>query len=285
MTETAEREYLLCAGTELDPDKTFLCGQCFRWRPDGRGGWEGAALSRAARVRLDPDGTVRIGAPREDLPFWRAYFDLDTDYGALRRQAETCGYMRECSRTGAGIRILRQDPWEALCTFILSQCNNIPRIAGIVERLCALCGEPMDVPGGAPRFAFPSAARVAGLTPEALAPLRAGYRTGYVLSAARAVDSGALSFAALSRAEASEARAALKRLPGVGDKVADCALLYGLHRMDAFPVDTWMRKALSAHFPPDFDPGVFGPCAGLAQQYIFYRERETARRRPAADKG
>ena len=266
------REMFLLPERELDVVKTFECGQCFRWRPGEDGVYRGVASGRAARV-YPRDGAVYIEAEEGDLPFWHEYFDLGTDYEAARRSVEVCDYLRECAEYGGGIRILRQDKWEALCSFIISQCNNIPRIRGIVERLCAMYGDELDTPWGR-AYSFPGAGRLAGLEPEDLAPLRSGYRAPYIIAAARAVDSGALDLEAVAERPCAEARSALKALPGVGDKVANCAVLFGLHRMDAFPIDVWVKKALRENMPRDFDPQSLGEYAGLAQQYMFFRERE-----------
>ena len=267
--ETRKKVYLAAADA-LDPAKTFECGQCFRWRADGDGGYTGVAFGTAARVWTE-NGTVCLDA---DGPApWRDYFDLETDYGAISRDfLGFSPYMDECVAFGRGIRLLRQEKWEALCTFILSQCNNIPRIRGIVERLCAAFGQPVRFHGET-LYSFPSAQVLAPLAPEDLAPLRCGYRAPYVLDAARQVAEGRLDLDALSGACCGDSLHALKCVSGVGEKVAGCANLFGLGHREAFPVDVWMRRALKAHFPPDFDPAVFGENAGLAQQYIFYYAR------------
>ena len=267
------RCFELCGERELSPRRTFDCGQCFRWNEGGDGKYRGVASGRAAVVWTE-GGSAWIECAPGDIDFWREYLDMETDYEAARRSIEVCDYLRDCAAYGEGIRILRQDRWEALCSFIISQCNNIPRIRGIVERLCALFGEELDAPWGRV-YAFPGPEKLAPLDEEALSPLRSGYRAKYILEAARAVDSGALDLEAVSllpRAE--DCRAALKRLPGVGDKVANCAVLFGLHRMDAFPIDVWVKKALREHMPAGFDPASLGEYAGLAQQYMFFRERE-----------
>ena len=262
----------LASSSELDLTKTFECGQCFRWEAGPDGAYRGVADARALTVR-ESGGAVFCDAPAEALPFWRRYFDLDTDYAAFEKHFSSPPYLRESVENGRGIRILRQEPWEALCSFILSQCNNIPRIKKIVAALCRSFGGTL--PGGA--FSFPSAACLAPLSEKDLTPLRAGYRTSYVLAAARAVDSGALDLAALESLPDDEAFEKVRALPGVGTKVANCFLLFGLHKMSRFPVDVWMRRALAEHFPPDFDPDSLGPGAGLAQQYIFYYERGRGR--------
>ena len=258
---------VLCSADELNIDKTFQCGQCFRWTADDRGGYSGIAYGKSLKLWTE-QGEVRMDAPAEMLPFWRRYFDLDTDYARASEHFCCNDYMRSCVSFGKGIRILRQESWETLCSFIISQCNNIPRIQKIVETLCRSFGEP--VPGG---FAFPAAERMAVCRAEELAPLHAGYRTAYILEAARAVDSGRLDLAALQNMDCAAALEQVRTVRGVGEKVANCFILFGLHKMEAFPVDVWMRRALKAHFPENFDPASFGSYAGLAQQYIYYYAR------------
>ena len=261
----------LCAARELSPYKTFECGQCFRWNAVGEDDYVGTACGRTARV-YTRGGSAMIDCAPGDLGFWRDYLDMDTDYAAARESVMRGEYLTECARTGEGIRILRQDKWEALCSFIISQCNNIPRIKGIVERLCGLFGEPLETPWGV-KHAFPDAERVARLEEPELAPLHAGYRAPYIINAARAVASGEIDLEAAAAMDGDAARAYLKTLSGVGDKVANCAVLFGLHRLDAFPIDVWIRRALKEHMPPDFDPKSLGEYAGLAQQYMFFAER------------
>ncbi len=264
----------LCGVQELNPQRTFDCGQCFRWNADAEGKYRGVASGKAAVVWAEA-GRTYIECAAGDIYFWRDYLDMETDYAEARRSIEVCDYLRECAAYGEGIRILRQDKWEALCSFIISQCNNIPRIKGIVEKLCSLYGEPVEAPWGEAR-AFPTAERVADLSEEALAPLRSGYRAPYILAAARAVAGGDIDLDATALLPCGEARAELKKLNGVGDKVANCVVLFGLHQLDAFPVDVWIKRALAANMPKGFDPSSLGKYAGLAQQYMFFHARETA---------
>ena len=255
----------------LNITSTFECGQCFRWNKDENGNYFGLAGNVPAFVIESDDGVfVESDAGPE---FWTSYFDLDSDYSPADALFMEIPWLDECTRAGKGIRILRQDPWEALCSFIISQCNNITRIKGIVERLCSLFGERLEFRGRV-CFGYPSAETLAGLSVDDLAPLRSGYRAPYIIDAAKAVASGELDLEALKSVTPEEARKTLKGLNGIGDKVANCAVLFGLHHMEAFPVDVWIKRALKEHFPPDFDPAVLGPMAGLAQQYMFYYERE-----------
>lgn len=271
-----ELKYIDLAPSELlSPVKTFECGQCFRWNAGIDGGYTGVVGNRVLRVG-EIEGRVVCSAPEGDLPFWESYFDLDTDYSGIDAFLSGGGYLKDCAEYGLGIRILRQEPWEALCSFIISQCNNIPRIKGIVEALCRNFGDELE-PG---IFSFPKPERIAPLSEAELAPLRCGYRAEYILNAARQVCEGQLNFDELASMDGEEAFAKVTALKGVGKKVANCFMLYGLHRMDRFPIDVWMKRALKEHFPPDFDPGIFGEYSGLAQQYIFYyaRTEESSRK-------
>jgi len=253
---------------DFDLKKTFECGQCFRWDADGKGAYTGVAFGRAARLRREGGSVFVSGTMGDFEAIWREYFDLGRDYVEIRRRFGEGVFMREAARFGEGIRILRQDKWEALCSFIVSQCNNIPRIKKIIASLCREFGEGLEF-GGEAHYAFPTAARLAGLDEASLAPIRCGYRAEYIVGAARAVAGGSLDLGALSRGSAEEARAKLKALRGVGDKVADCVALYGLNMLDSFPLDVWMKRAVEIHLGPSFDPKVFSPYAGVAQQYIF----------------
>jgi len=257
---------------DFDLVKIFECGQCFRWNADETGSYTGVARGLAARLRRD-GGRVFISGPVGDFEsVWRDYFDLDRDYAKIRKHICVDDFIREASDFGAGIRILRQDKWEALCSFIISQCNNIPRIKRIIDSLCREFGDKLLFEG-TEHYAFPSAERLSTLNQDGLAPLRCGYRADYIIGAARAVADGSLDLEALSRGLPEDARAALKKLRGVGDKVADCAVLFGLNMLDAFPRDVWVKRAVARHYGPGFDPGVFSPYAGIAQQYIFYYTR------------
>jgi N-glycosylase/DNA lyase len=276
MTTKTERKTRtrLCSAAELNVAKTFECGQCFRWNADENGAYTGVASGRAAAVWTE-DGEVFIDAPAEDIAFWADYFDLAADYEAARQTITAGSYLCACVDYGSGIRILKQEPWEALCSFIISQCNNIPRIKGITEKFCAAYGEPIRH-GGVTYYAFPTPERIAALTETDLEPLHSGYRAPYIIAAAKAVAAEKALLDTIAELSCGEARAELKRLPGVGDKVANCVMLFGMHRMDIFPVDVWIKRVLREHFGEGFRPDSLGPYAGLAQQYMFYYARNHA---------
>ena len=248
--------------------ETLFCGQCFRWR-QGPGCFEGVVHGRALTLRERGDGAVLLtGLAESDAPYFLHYFAFDEDYAALQRRLERSKRLAECIRCAPGIRVLHQDFFEVLLTFIISQNNNIPRITGIVARLCEGFGAPL--PGGG--HAFPLPGDLAGRTAEGLAFLRAGWRAGYLLDAAQKVASGEVGRERLARLSTPEARALLMTIRGVGPKVADCVLLYGLGRAEACPMDVWMKRAMARRFPRGM-PRCARELAGVAQQYIFHAER------------
>lgn len=254
--------------SDLDLRETLTCGQSFRWTQDGDT-WRGVVCGKSVRVSRDGEKLVIDGAEESDRDLWRAYFDLDLDYGTIRGElSQVHPNMAQAAQYAPGIRILRQEPWEALVTFIISQNNNIKRITGIVDRLCANFGD--EIADG--MYTFPTAERLAALSPDDLAPIRAGFRHRYIIDAAQKVADGTVDLEQLRDLPYDDARRALMTITGVGVKVADCVLLYGLHRLDGFPMDVWMKRAMSEWFD-DMDPAVFGEYAGIAQQYIFHYAR------------
>jgi len=258
----------------FDPAQTLNCGQAFRWREtlgeDGLARWEGAAESHTLRLRREGDSLLFFCSQEEFERIWRDYFDLGEDYETKRNTLSAISpALAEAAAFAPGIRILRQEPWEALCSFIISQNNNIPRIQGIIERLCQLCGRPIP---GSELYAFPAPEDLACLTVEDLAPLRAGFRAKYLIDAAKKVASGEVDLLKTARSPVEFGRNELQRIFGVGPKVAECALLYGFHKMECFPMDVWMKRAMAQLFPGR-TPEEFGENAGLAQQYIFHYSR------------
>lgn len=268
MIKYTQNGVLLSGKDAFSPAQTFDCGQAFRFLPF-EGGYCGVAGGRYLEVS-ERDGETLLSCSREDFEgFWKDYFDLGRDYLAIEIDPLD-SFLTAAREYGRGIRILRQPPFEALCSFIISQCNNIPRIRGIISRLCELGGERLE--NGL--YTFPTPERVEELGLEGLAALRAGYRAPYLLGAARAVNEGRLDLESLKTLPTDEARAELLKLEGVGRKVADCVLLYGLGHTDAFPVDVWIKRALATVYPEGFDYLRYGENAGVIQQYIFFYARE-----------
>ena len=268
-----ENEIEIAGISDFDLAKTFECGQCFRWNADENGIYTGIAFGLAAKVRRR-GGSIFISGSLENFnKIWRNYFDLDRDYAKIRKQLCVDGFMRQATDFGTGIRILKQDKWEVLCSFITSQNNNIPRIKSIIDTLCREFGNAVWFEEKQ-LYTFPSAETLEKVEAHHLAPLRCGYRAEYIIRTARAIANGTIDLDALSQNSPDAARTALKKLHGVGDKVADCVMLFGLHKLDAFPIDVWMKRAVAQHYGTDFDPVIFSPYAGIAQQYIFHYMRE-----------
>lgn len=249
---------------------TLMCGQSFRWKEGEDGSFTGTAFGKTVRVKIEGNKLIIENCTAEDFEkIWKDYFDLDFDYVALKEElAQKHPVLCEAAKFAPGIHILRQQPFEALISFIISQNNNIKRIEGIVDRLCETFGEKAQ--GGG--YSFPTPQRLAALSEEELAPLRAGFRNRYILDAARKVNSGEVDLEKCRTLPFDEAKKHLMTIVGVGEKVADCVLLYGLHRTQAFPMDVWMKRAMSTLFP-QIEPSFFGEYAGIAQQYIFHYSR------------
>lgn len=254
---------------DLDLEQTLDCGQSFRWEKQNDGSFSGVAFGKYVNISLDGTDMIIKNAAPEDEKIWREYFDLELDYGKIRGDiSKLHPVLEDAARYAPGIRILRQEPYEALCTFIISQNNNIKRIKGIVARLCESFGDEIDE--GV--YTFPNAERLAELTPDDLAPLRAGFRNRYIIDSAKKVASGEVDLELCKTADYEAARAELMKITGVGVKVADCTLLFGMHRVEAFPVDVWMKRAMEKLFP-GMSANDFGEYAGIAQQYIFHYSR------------
>ena len=264
---------------DFNPAHIFECGQCFRWLPSedsaegGRQVWIGASGSYAAEISYE-DGRLIIDSTGGDKEFWYEYFDLATDYGKIKddliknepRMKEPCEY-------GCGIRILNQDLFETLISFIISQNNNIPRIRKNIEALCDAYGEPIGIFGGRTLHAFPTPEALAAADVCELAELRLGYRCEYIKESSAAYLEGG----------APKTREEMLEMHGVGPKVANCIMLFGLHDVAAFPIDTWVKYIM--HDMYGFDEGdvkgmqrfardKFGGYAGYAQQYLFHYYRE-----------
>lgn len=241
------------------------CGQAFRWtEKDGK--WQGVAYGKALTVKQIENKLI-FECTKEDFEeIWKNYFDFDCDYEKITASYDD-KYLQTAVNEYSGIRILRQEPWEALCSFIISQNNNIPRIKGIVHRLCDTFGE-----GDEGKKSFPSAEKLAKLTVQDLAPLRAGFRAKYIIDAAQKVASGEVDFNKIHENPIKFGREELQKIKGVGAKVAECTLLYGFHKLEAFPVDVWVKRIMAEMYP-DGLPECTKGTEGIAQQYLFHWRR------------
>lgn len=260
--------------------RTFDCGQCFRFDPVEDGNFshrvDGIAFGRAVSFAEKGDGKLYVKGNEEVFhSIWGKFLGLDRDYGEINERiiSALSGndrlHMEKAAEASKGIRILAQDKWEALCSFIVSQNNNIPRIKKIITSMSEAYGEKID--GG---YAFPTAEALAAAGPDKLFELKTGFRAKYIYDAAEKVASGKLDLDAVANAATyEEAESLLLDIKGVGAKVAACTLLFGFNRFDAFPIDVWIKRVIEKRFPDGLDHRVFGDVAGIAQQYLFYYER------------
>jgi N-glycosylase/DNA lyase len=272
-TEFAIRDYNL--------EATLASGQAFRWRKEPAG-WEGVVNARWVRLQA---GTRAVSAetaqPPEDWEWLARYLQVAVDLQAVLAAFPSDPCMQAAVQTCRGLRLLKQDPWECLASFILSSNKQIAQIEQVVARLCERWGEAVAVPfGHRAMFAFPSAQRLAEGTECELRACKMGFRAPYLLETARRVASGVADLEAIGQMPVNEARRELMKLPGVGRKIADCVLLFGFGFGEAFPIDVWMARALCRFYFPGREPGLkrlqefaevhFGPYAGYAQQYLFH---------------
>ena len=242
---------------------TVPSGQCFRFSVnDGIWTITAGVNEEVRRLEVSQNNLEMI----EKDPFWNNYFDSKTDYESLRKRFSLISpIMKTACEYAPGIRILRQDPWEALCSFTVSQNNNIKRIMGIIERMCSFYGKKnSDGVSG-----FPDAETLAGASEEDLRSLGLGFRAAYIIDTATAVASGTVNFDELNTMDVQQAAKLLMTIKGIGPKVADCALLFGCHRLECFPKDVWIKRVMDQCFKGS-DETVFGDCAGVAQQYLFH---------------
>lgn len=242
------------------------CGQAFRWE-EKDGAFYGVAFGKFLKIEEKNGELIFYDTSEEDFEkIWKPYFDLDTDYKGIIEKYNEENLVKAVTAYN-GIRILRQEPWEALCSFIISQNNNIPRIKGIVSRLCENFGKKAG-----DGFTFPSAEKLAVLTPEELAPLRAGFRAKYIIDAAQKVAGGSVDFKKIEENSIEFGREELQKIKGVGAKVAECTLLYGFHKLTAFPVDVWVKRIMAEMYPEGL-PACMEGTEGIAQQYLFHYRR------------
>ncbi|MGN0708084.1 MAG: DNA-3-methyladenine glycosylase family protein [Faecalibacterium sp.] len=255
----------------IDLAKIVDSGQCFRCAEIRPGVYRFVTGSSIVCCRQKGPAAIEADCtPAEWDAVWSRYFDAGRSYQSVLDGIDPDDrFMAAAGRCGEGIRILRQDPWEMLVTFIVSQRKSIPAIRRAVEALAALCGESLDAPQGK-LYAFPTAQALAAQSVGALQGCGLGYRVPYVKDAARRVASGQLDLQGLARLPDAELFAALKAVYGVGDKVADCVMLFGYSRVDRAPVDVWIRRVIDEKYAgkSPFAETVQG--AGILQQYLFY---------------
>lgn len=261
------------------PLHTFECGQCFRWDRQSDGSYIGVAGGRAVRICAFGEKVEIDNCTKDDYEgFWRAYLDAERDYGEIKKIVSVNDTMKEAVRYGGGIRILHQEFFEALISFIISQRSSIPKIRSCVKKMCELYGDEIDFEE-TKLYSFPTAETLAKVSEERLRELGVGYRAPYIADAARRVAEGSLIGAELEKMETPAAREKIMQVYGVGDKVCDCVLLFSLGKFDLFPSDVWIKRVMAEKFDAQdakkAGESTFGMYSGFAQQYLFYWRKES----------
>ena len=259
---------------------TLDCGQVFRYSNYEKG-FLVYSVDKCAYCYTENDNTV-IECNEKDKEYFFNYFDLANDYGSIYERAKASPYeiLKTSAELGKGIRILNQELEETLFSFVVSQNNNIPRIKNIIEKLCKVLGERKEF-GGKEYYAFPTIENMANQTLEFYKSIGLGYRAEYILKLAQSIRNG-LDLYSLKNLSTQEIKSELIKLHGVGPKVADCVTLFGYHRGDSFPVDTWMEKVYKQDFNGSLTDrkkiaerlvNEFKEKSGYYQQYLFYFKR------------
>lgn len=262
----------------------FDCGQCFRFNRISDSRYIGVAFGKVLDIEQIDSRVILHNTTLTDYEnIWCKFLDLNRDYSKIKAALiNDDAVMNDAVKCGNGIRILHQDVWETIVSFIISQTNNIPRIKGIIERLCENFGEPINY-NGKTYYSFPSAEKINTLAQADLSVIRAGFRDKYIKAAADAVCSGKLCIDELRQIPTAEVKKKLMSIKGIGNKVSDCIILFGLNRTDSFPVDVWVKRIMEyCYFKSEqpinaisaFAADKFGELGGFAQQYLFFYARE-----------
>lgn len=255
----------------FDIEKICYSGQCFRMKYNKRGGFELIAYGTYLEIYQRGNQLLLSCTKEEYDQLWKSYLGLEEDYVAMAHLLdEKDTYMKKAMAYGAGIRILKQDVWEMIVSFLISQQNNIPRIKKCIQAICEQYGEEKKNSYGETYYAFPTAKAFAALQENDLMACNLGYRSKYVVRTAKSVVDGCFDLNNIQLLSYEEAKAELLKLYGVGIKVAECICLYGLHHLNAFPVDTHINQVLAQNYPDGFPFERYHGVAGVFQQYAFY---------------
>lgn len=257
-------------------------GQCFRMNQlEDKHTYGLVAYNRFLKLRQVDHETIELSCSKEEYDeIWKDYFHMSYDYNAITEKIKSADddFLKEAVSYGNGIRILRQEPFEVLISFIISQNKNITSIKKCVEDICRKYGNLIDTDNDDAEsnieyYAFPSAVKLANARQEDLRALKLGYRDEYIIEASKAVASGSLDLKQLIKGSHEEAVVELKKIKGIGDKVATCVSLFGLYHIEAFPIDVWIKRVLKEVYNDEFDLSQYQGYGGIIQQYMFYYKR------------
>lgn len=259
----------------------FECGQCFRWNETDENTYIGIAFGKVIEVKLIEKDLYIYNATKEEVEnIWIDYFDLTRDYGIIKEELSKDPLLAEAIEFGEGIRLLKQDPFELIISFIISANNRIPMIKRAIDRISQRWGEKIEYKGNI-YYTFPTIDRLRNATEEELKDCGVGFRGKYIKATVETLDDNMIN--EMLNSNDDQCHKLLQKLSGIGPKVADCIMLFSMEKYSAFPVDVWVKRAMQ-HFylAPDvslpkireFARDKFGKYAGFAQQYLFYYARE-----------
>ena len=283
-----EQKYIIKNCKSFKVKDIFECGQCFRWNKEPDGSYSGIFGHNVLNVKEEKDIVITgiCNGNIEDI--CKNYFDLDRNYEEIKETLSLIDdNMKESIKYGEGIRILNQNLWEMIISFIISANNNIPRIKGIIERMSAKYGQEIKFRGTS-YYTFPTIDELSQASVKDLKDLGLGFRDRYVYETTKKIKEGKINLENLKQEPTNEVRKQLLTLTGVGPKVADCIMLFStLKRFDVFPVDVWVRRVMNDLYIHNEDEtkvnkkqiqeiarDKFGALEGIAQQYLFYWKRE-----------
>ena len=270
---------------DFDIEEILECGQCFHFTKFGDKKYELMAYGKYLMVAQQGDVLTLYNTSMKEYDcIWKKYFDIETDYGKIKQDILSIdSRLRDAIEAKPGIRILKQDLFETLISFIISQNKQIPHIKQIVHLISERYGNKIELSDGRSVYAFPTVEQLSAVSEEELRECKVGFRAPYIKCAVEMVASGEISKDKLLSMDVSEARQTLMTIKGVGEKVANCVLLFGLGFADTFPVDVWMKRIMEyMYFDGSQDKKVieayamekYGALAGYAQQYLFFYGRE-----------
>ena len=272
--------------TDFNPEHIFMCGQCFRWDETEDKSYTGVAFGKVINVSAFENRIIIKNTTKSEFEsIWKCYLDLDTDYSQIKKTFSEDVHISRAMDFGWGIRILNQDVFECLISFIISTQNTIPRIKKIVSRLCEKYGNKLEYDNKT-YYTFPGLDELIDVTEDELAFLKAGYRASYIVDAIRKLENGEVSLENIGNMTYADAKKELMKIKGVGPKVADCVLLFSCGKKEAFPIDVWVKRTMQTLYLnekasesniSDFANNYFGTYAGVAQQYLFYYARENSK--------
>lgn len=284
-----EQEYILENCKSFEPEHIFECGQCFRWNKQEDGSYTGIFKQNVINVKKKDDKIVFKGICKDNIKEeCTQYFDLNTNYDQIKSKLSSIDdYLKTSIEYGEGIRILNQELWETLISFIISANNNIPRIKGIIERISKNYGKKINW-GNKEYYTFPTPQELSKASVEDLRKLGLGFRDVRVYETTKQIAQNPNKLKELEQEkDINKLREELLQFPGVGPKVADCVMLFStLKKLEVFPIDVWVRRVMNELYIKNDDEAKinkkeiealakskYGNLAGIAQQYLFYWRR------------